>query len=52
MFSFIDDGEFYFPAEDPVVHFRFAARTGRSDMGANAARGEDIRAKLAETLKE
>lgn len=38
VFSFIDDGEFYLPDAEPVVHFRSAARTGRSDFGANASR--------------
>ena len=46
VFNFIDDGEFYLPGDDNVVHFRVAARTGRSDMGANAARAEDIRTAL------
>jgi uncharacterized protein (DUF1499 family) len=52
VFSFIDDGEFYLPAADSVVHFRFAARTGHSDMGANAARGEDIRSVLQQTASQ
>jgi len=52
VFSFIDDGEFYFPPDEGVIHYRSAARTGRSDFGANASRALDIGKKLSETLAE
>lgn len=35
---FVDDVEFYFPADEPVVHVRSASRVGRSDLGANGRR--------------
>ena len=50
VFSFIDDGEFYLPTEDSVVHYRFAARTGHSDMGANASRAAEIGTRLVASL--
>ena len=49
-FNFIDDGEFYFPADDLFVHYRFAARTGNSDYGANASRATEIGTRLAASL--
>ncbi len=45
LFGFVDDVEFYAPEGDEVVHFRSASRLGYSDLGANRARMEDIRAK-------
>ena len=40
---FLDDVEFYLPAEEPVVHVRSASRVGHSDLGANRRRVEAIR---------
>ncbi|MFK8056936.1 MAG: DUF1499 domain-containing protein [Saprospiraceae bacterium] len=37
-FVFIDDVEFYFPKDEPVIHVRSASRVGHSDMGANKRR--------------
>ncbi|HAA76969.1 TPA: hypothetical protein DCE37_17810 [Candidatus Latescibacteria bacterium] len=51
VFSFIDDGEFYLPEGENVIHYRSAARMGHSDLGANASRMSDIRSALVETLK-
>ena len=41
IFRFIDDVEFYF-GEPGVIHFRSASRIGRSDMGVNRDRMEEI----------
>lgn len=52
VFNFIDDGEFYLPENASVIHYRFAARMGRSDLGANKARAEAIRTAFTESLKQ
>ena len=41
--GFVDDAEFYFPAEEKVVHWRSASRLGESDLGVNRRRLEQIR---------
>ncbi len=46
-FGFPDDTEFVFDAENNVIHFRSAARLGRSDLGVNRERMEDIRQRFA-----
>jgi uncharacterized protein (DUF1499 family) len=46
IFKFIDDVEFYFPANEPVIHLRSAARLGESDLGVNRRRLEQIRLAL------
>lgn len=46
IFKFIDDVEFYFPANEPVIHLRSAARVGESDLGVNRRRLEQIRLAL------
>ena len=46
IFKFIDDSEFYFPAEQKIIHLRSAARTGESDLGVNRRRIEQIRLAL------
>ena len=46
LLGFVDDGEFYFPADDPVIHLRSAARLGQSDLGVNRRRLEQIRLAL------
>jgi uncharacterized protein (DUF1499 family) len=51
VFSFIDDGEFYFPSEDSVIHYRSAARSGRSDFGVNGQRIKDIGSRLQSALE-
>ncbi len=45
-FGFPDDTEFLFDAENNVIHFRSAARLGRSDLGVNRERMEEIRQKF------
>jgi len=46
IFRFVDDVEFYFEKEEPVIHVRSASRVGYSDLGANRKRVEDIRRRL------
>jgi uncharacterized protein (DUF1499 family) len=43
LFRFVDDVEFYVDREAKVIHVRSASRAGRSDMGVNRARVEQIR---------
>jgi uncharacterized protein (DUF1499 family) len=44
LFRFVDDVEFFVDRQARVIHFRSASRVGRSDMGVNRARMEQIRA--------
>lgn len=46
IFKFIDDVEFYFPADKNVIHVRSASRVGESDLGVNRRRVEQIRLAL------
>lgn len=43
LMGFVDDGEFYFPADEKVIQIRSAARLGESDLGVNRRRLEQIR---------
>ena len=43
---FVDDVEFYFDPDQQVLHVRSASRLGRSDIGVNRKRIEQIRAAL------
>jgi uncharacterized protein (DUF1499 family) len=45
--GFVDDVEFWFDPAQQVVQVRSASRIGQSDLGANRARVERIRAQLA-----
>jgi uncharacterized protein (DUF1499 family) len=47
-FRFVDDVEFYLPADKKVIHFRSASRLGYSDMGVNRRRMEAIRDAFAQ----
>ncbi len=47
MMGFVDDVEFYAPPGESVIHTRTAARLGKSDMGANRKRTEEIRTRFA-----
>ncbi|MDF1569397.1 MAG: DUF1499 domain-containing protein [Spirochaetaceae bacterium] len=38
LWKFPDDVEFWFPEDEPVIHFRSAARLGYGDMGVNRDR--------------
>lgn len=44
LLRFVDDVEFLVDADAKEIHFRSASRVGRSDLGANRARMERIRA--------
>ncbi len=43
IFRFVDDLEFYLPADDNRIEMRSAARSGWSDFGVNRRRLEQIR---------
>lgn len=43
IFRFVDDVEFFFDEEKPVIHVRSASRIGYSDLGVNRKRMENIR---------
>jgi len=43
IFRFVDDVEFYFDDQAPIIHARSASRVGYSDFGANRKRVENIR---------
>ena len=46
---FVDDVEFYFPetgSDETIIHVRSASRLGRSDLGVNRKRVEEIRARF------
>jgi uncharacterized protein (DUF1499 family) len=40
---FVDDVEFWFPENEPVIHMRSASRLGHSDLGVNRKRMAHIR---------
>lgn len=46
LLGFVDDGEFYFPAEDNIIQVRSASRVGESDLSVNRRRMEQIRLAL------
>lgn len=48
LMGFVDDVEFYFPANARIIHVRSASRLGHSDLGANRKRIETIRARLVQ----
>lgn len=41
--KFTDDVEFYFPAQEKVIHMRSASRMGYSDWGVNRKRLAQVR---------
>lgn len=47
VFGFVDDVEFLVQSDLGQIHVRSASRVGRSDLGANRRRVEEIRRKLA-----
>ena len=46
LMGYVDDVEFYAPANTDVIHVRSASRLGKSDLGLNRKRVEEIRAKF------
>lgn len=47
LMGFVDDVEFYFDPNEPVIQVRSAARLGKSDLGVNRKRIETIRAEFS-----
>jgi len=43
LFKFVDDVEFLFDNAEKIIHFRSASRIGKSDLGTNRKRLENIR---------
>lgn len=50
--GFPDDFEVFFDEQAGLIHFRAAARMGRSDMGVNRERAEQIRRELEQRLQQ
>jgi len=48
LFRFVDDVEFSHDKATKLIHVRSASRLGRSDLGVNRKRIEDIRSQLAQ----
>ena len=48
VFRFVDDVEFYFDANESLIHLKSASRVGYSDFGKNRKRIEAIRKKFLE----
>lgn len=46
VFRFVDDVELLIDPTAQMIHFRSASRVGRSDLGVNKQRMEDIRARF------
>lgn len=46
LMGFVDDAEFYFPADAQEIRMRSAARLGESDLGVNRRRLEQFRLAL------
>lgn len=44
LMGFVDDVEFWFPENQPVIHLRSASRLGYSDFGVNRKRVQHLRA--------
>jgi uncharacterized protein (DUF1499 family) len=42
LLNFKDDVEFYFDEDNEVIHFRSASRVGRSDLGLNKERYDEL----------
>lgn len=47
LMGYVDDVEFYLDRNAGVIHVRSASRLGKSDLGVNRKRIEEIRAKFA-----
>jgi uncharacterized protein (DUF1499 family) len=50
IFRFTDDVEFLIDAEQKLIHFRSASRTGYSDMGVNKKRMTEIKKAIEQAL--
>lgn len=47
LMGFVDDVEFYAPPGESIIHTRSAARLGKSDLGVNRKRTEEIRSQFS-----
>ncbi len=52
LFGFVDDVEFVFSADQPVIDVRSASRVGYYDFGANRRRIESIRSRWNPSMHE
>ena len=48
LLGFVDDLEFYLPADTNTIEMRSASRLGESDLGVNRRRLEQIRLAMAD----
>lgn len=46
LMGYVDDVEFYIPGGSDIIHVRSASRLGKSDLGLNRKRVEEIRTKF------
>ena len=46
LMGYVDDVEFYIPENSSVIHARSASRLGKSDLGLNRKRIEEIRTRF------
>ncbi len=46
LMGYVDDVEFYLDSDANVIHVRSASRLGKSDLGVNRKRIEEIRSQL------
>jgi uncharacterized protein (DUF1499 family) len=51
VFRFVDDVEFWFPPDKPIIHVKSASRKGYYDFGANRRRVERLRLKFESLAK-
>ena len=51
IFRFTDDVEFLIDAEQKLIHFRSASRTGYSDMGVNKKRMTEIKKAITHEME-
>ncbi|MEO0769963.1 MAG: DUF1499 domain-containing protein [Cyanobacteria bacterium J06649_4] len=51
LMGFVDDVEFYAPPGESIIHTRTAARLGKSDLGVNRRRIEQIRLAFNDMVK-
>lgn len=49
-FRFVDDFEMFYDRQNDVIHVRSASRLGRSDLGVNRKRVEDLRSAYLSTI--
>jgi uncharacterized protein (DUF1499 family) len=49
--GFVDDVEFYFADDAPLIHIRSASRLGYSDLGVNRKRMDSMRSQYYEALE-